>query len=273
MNPIQSIVVHLDAGPNCSSRLRVARTLGGQLGASVAAVYAVTPAYVDLSLVFTAGMAMNSALLDLDESRLATARKLLADVCADPGVQIEWREAREAPEQAFMRQAFYADLLVLGQHHGKRRETGVSPDFAEWVMIESGKPALVVPHAELHRPSFDTALVAWKESRESARALSAALPLLCKARSVHVAVDSETTDAHRALLKQLLQRHGVEPQLHALASPATQVGDALLSMAAAVGADLMVMGCYGRSRGRELILGGATRTVMQSMTVPVLMAH
>lgn len=273
MNPIQSIVVHIDASPSCSSRLRIARALGTQLGASVAAVYAVTPAYVDPSLVFTAGVAVNSALLDLDESRLATARKLVADACADPGVQIEWREAREAPERAFIQQALYADLLVLGQQHGNHRETGVSPDFAQWVVIESGKPALVVPHTELHGSSFDTALVAWKESRESARALSAALPLLSKAQSVHVAVDSEITDTHCVLLKQFLQRHGVEPQFHPLASPATQVGDALLSMAADVGADLMVMGCYGHSRGRELIFGGATRTVLHSMTVPVLMAH
>jgi nucleotide-binding universal stress UspA family protein len=273
MNPIQSILVHVDAGPHGSSRLRTARALGGQLGASVTAVYAVTPAYVDLSLVFTAGLAVNSDLLDLDESRLAAARKLVADACADPGVQIEWREAREAPEREFMRQALYADLLVLGQYQGNHHEIGVPADFAQWVVIASGKPALVVPRTEMHQPSFDTALVAWKESREAARALSAALPLLCKAGSVHVAVDSAVSDTHRALLKQFLQRHGVEPQFRTLASPAAQAGDALLSMAAEVGADLMVMGCYGHSRGRELMLGGATRTVVNSMTVPVLMAH
>jgi nucleotide-binding universal stress UspA family protein len=273
MNPIQSILVHLDAGPHCSSRLRIARALGGQLGASVTAMYAVTPAYVDLSLVFTAGVAVNTALLDLDESRLVAARKLVADVCADPGVQIEWRESREAPEREFMRQALYADLLVLGQHHGNHRETGVQPDFAQSVVVASGKPALVVPRTEVHQRSFSTVLVAWKESRESARALSAALPLLCKAESVQVAVDSEITDSHRALLKRSLQRHGVEPQFRTLASPAPLVGEALLSMAANIGADLMVMGCYGHSRGRELILGGATRTVLHAMTVPVLMAH
>lgn len=130
-----------------------------------------------------------------------------------------------------------------------------------------------MPRTEIPKPSFDTALVAWKESREAARALSAAIPLLHKAGSVHVAVDAHTTDAHRTLLRQFLQRHGVEAQFHALASPAPQAGEALLTMRAEIGADLMVMGCYGHSRGRELILGGATRTVLNSMTVPVLMAH
>jgi nucleotide-binding universal stress UspA family protein len=270
MNSIQSILVHLDSGTHGRARLEVARALGARLGASVTAVYAVIPTYVDLSLLFTAGVA-NNALLDLDEARLGTARKLVAEVCAEPGVQIEWREAREAPEHEFTQQAFYADLLVLGQHDRSQREAGVLPDFVQSVLAGSGKPALVVPYIEPQRPAFDTVLVAWKASREAARALSAALPLMQKAQAVHVAVDSETT--HRTLLQQFLQRHGVEAQFHTLVTPGAQAGEALLSMAADVGADLMVMGCYGHSRGRELVLGGATRTVLQSMTLPVLMVH
>jgi len=125
----------------------------------------------------------------------------------------------------------------------------------------------------MHRPSFGTVLIAWKESREAARALSAAVPLLRKADAVHIALDSEIADAHRELLMRFLQSHAVHAQLHPLASPAQRVGDALRAMAAELGADLMVMGCYGHSRGRELLLGGATRSVLHSMTIPVLMAH
>ncbi|MCW5657282.1 MAG: universal stress protein [Burkholderiaceae bacterium] len=272
MNPIQSILVHVDAGPHNGSRLKIARTLGGQLGASVSALYAVTPAAAELSLVFTAGLA-SPERLDLDESRLAAARKLVADACADPGVQIEWREAGAAPEHEFMRQSLYADLLVLGQHQGDRQQTGVAPDFVQTVVIGTGKPALVVPCAERHGADFETVLVAWKESRVSARALSAAMPLLARAGSVHVAIDDAIGDEHHALLQQFLRRHDVEARFHRLASPAPQAGDALLSMAAEVGAGLMVMGCYGHSRGRELVLGGATRSVLQTMTLPVLMAH
>ena len=272
MNPIRSILVHLDAGLHNGSRLKVARALGGQLGASVTALFAVHPAAADLSLVFTAGLA-NPERLNFDEDRVAAARKLVADICADPGVQVEWHEARETPEHEFVQQSFYADLLVLGQHHGDRRKAGVSPDFVQAVLIASGKPALVVPCAGVHDSDFDTVLVAWKESRESARALSAAMPLLGRAASVHVALDHATPDAHRALLQQFLRRHDVQAQFHPLATPAPQAGDALLSMAADLGAGLMVMGCYGHSRGRELVLGGATRSVLHSMTVPVLMAH
>jgi nucleotide-binding universal stress UspA family protein len=272
MNPIRSILVHLDSGPRCGSRLRLARALGDRLGASVTALYAATPPYVDLSLLFRAGVP-NAELLDLDERRRATARKLVADVCAEPGLPIEWCEARESPAQEFMRQAWYADLMVLGQRDGDHRETGVSHDFVQWILIASGKPAVIGPHTPTHAPGFDTVLVAWKESRESARALSAAMPLLGHARSVHMAVDSETTDGHRALLQRLLQRHGVEARFHPLSGSGSQAGEALLSMAAGVGAGLLVMGCYGHSRGHELILGGVTRTVLHSTTLPVMMVH
>jgi nucleotide-binding universal stress UspA family protein len=272
MSQIQSILVHLDAGPHGGTRLQIARALGNQLGASVTALYAVTPAYVEMSAVFTAGVP-SDALLALDEARVATARKLVSSACAEPGVQIEWREAREAPEFSFVREALYADLLVLGQHDRDHPETGVLPDFAQSVVIASGKPALVIPYIGVHKPTFDTVLVAWKETREAARALTAALPILCTARTVHVALDADTPDARKTLLQRFLQRHGVEARLHTLASSGPEIGDLMLSMAADLSAELMVMGCYGHSRGRELVLGGASRTVVRSMTLPVLMAH
>ena len=272
MNPIQSILVHVDAGPQCNARLQIGRALAGQLGAAVTACYAVTPVYVEMSLVFTAGIP-SDALLAIDETRLAAARKLVADVCAEPGVQIEWQEAREAPEYSFIRQALYADLLVLGQRDRDHRDTGVRADFVQSVVISGGRPALVVPYIGVGKSTFDTVFVAWKETREAARALSAALPILSTAATVHVALEAQTADAGKSLLQRFLQRHGLEAQYHTLAGPAAQVGDQMLSMAADLSADLMVMGCYGHSRGRELVLGGATHTVLQSMTLPVLMAH
>jgi nucleotide-binding universal stress UspA family protein len=146
----------------------------------------------------------------------------------------------------------------------------VAPDFVPRVVIESGKPALVVPCTEVtvQREGFGTVLVAWKESREAARALSAAMPLLLRADAVHVALDGGVAEAQRALLLRFLQSHGVEAQVHAVSGPSAQAGAGLLSRAATLNADLMVMGCYGHSRGRELVLGGATRTVLHEMTIP-----
>lgn len=274
MNPIQSILVHLDAGRGGGARLQVARTWGAQLGASVAALYAVTPASLGMAMVFTAGVPSRE-LLAYDEARLLAARRLVKDACIDPGVQIEWREADDAPERAFVQQALYADLLVLGQHDGTRHDSGVSAGFVHAAIIESGKPALLIPSGvDQPEATFDNVFVAWKESREAARALTGALPLLQRADAVCVAVDADTIDAHRPLLQQFLQRHGVDGvQFRSVSSPAPEAGATLLSMAAEAGASLMVMGCFGHSRGREWILGGATRGVLQSMTLPVLMAH
>jgi len=272
MNPIQSILVHVDAGPHCASRLQIARALGGQLAAGVTALYAVTPVYVELSALFTAGMP-NEALAAVDEARVAAARQLVSSACAAPGVQIEWLEAREAPEYSFVRQALYADLLMLGQYDRDQRDAGVHADFVQSVVLASGKPALVVPYIGVHKPTFDTVLVAWKETREAAHALTAALPILCTAGAVHVALDAESPDANKTLLQRFLQRHGVEARYHTLADAGPDIGELMLSLAADLSAELMVMGCYGHSRGREFVLGGASRTVLRSMTLPVLMAH
>lgn len=272
MNEMRSLLVHLDAGPHGASRLQAARALGDLLGADVTALYTVIPASVEMSLLFTAA-AVNQALFDLNEGRLAKARQLVKSASAEPGMPIEWRQALEAPEYTFARQALYADLLVLGQHDPDQRDSGVPSDFVQGVLIASGKPALVVPYIDVRAPDFGSVFVAWKESRECARALAAALPLLCRAHTVEVALDAAAGE-HTDLLSTYLQRHGVQARYHTMGVDAeSEAGELMLSMAADFNADLMVMGCYGHSRGRELVLGGASRTVLHSMTLPVLMSH
>ena len=270
MNPIQSILVHMDAGPQCAPRLHLARCLAAHFGAGVAALYAVTPVAVEMALDL--GTAHKS-LFEFDDARRAAARELVTSVCAQPGIEIEWREASEAPEYSAIREALYADLLVLGQHDHAQRDTGVLPDFVPSVLIASGKPALVVPYIGARAAMFQTVMVAWKETREAARALAAALPILRAAAAVHVALAGDTESEHQTQLQRYLQRHGVQARCHTLASTASLAGESILSMVADLGADLLVMGCYGHSRARELVLGGASRTVLDSMTVPVLMAH
>lgn len=272
MNPIQSILVHIDAGPHGEPRLRLARALAGRVGAGVTGLYAVTSIYVEMAGEMALG-GPSQALLEIDDARLAAARHLVAEVNATPGVQVQWRQAVNSPEYALIHHAYYTDLLVLGQHDPDHRESGVSSEFVPSAVLGSGKPALVVPHGGTPTPSVDTVLLAWKETREAAHALAAALPMLHLASTVHVALDADTPETSRDLLLRYLQRHGVEASCHALASARADAGDLLLSMAADVGADLLVMGCYGHTRTRELVLGGATRTVLRSMTLPVLMAH
>ena len=122
-------------------------------------------------------------------------------------------------------------------------------------------------------------LVAWNASRAATRAINDAMPLLAGAETVTVlCVDpDEDSRAHGEVpgmdIAAHLARHGVKASVESTVSGGIGVGNALLSRASDIGADLLVMGAYGHTRVRELLLGGATRTILKSMTLPVLMAH
>jgi len=145
------------------------------------------------------------------------------------------------------------------------------------MLIDSGKPVLVVPYIGPQGSSIGrTVMIAWKETRETARAVAAALPLLQQAQRVHVATWGDEHAVERRRMPELLAylgRHGVEAVPHHYGDEPGSVGETILSAVADLDADLLVMGGYGHSRAREWILGGATRTILESMTVPVLMSH
>lgn len=159
---------------------------------------------------------------------------------------------------------------MLGQFDRSDPGASIVPsDFVESVIVGSGRPAIVVPFAGDFKTLGSTVLVAWKPTPEAARAVQAALPLLRSARQVHVAGWGDDPRE----IERLLLLHGVDARFHREAEADAHVGELLLSYSADLSADLLVMGCYGHSRTRELVLGGATRQVMQSMTLPVLMSH
>ncbi|MEC5163668.1 universal stress protein [Janthinobacterium sp. CG_S6] len=184
--------------------------------------------------------------------------------------------------------ARYADLVVIGQLNPAQPSSAVMSDFPAYVVIHSGRPVLIVPYAGAAAAAPRRALISWNASKEASRAVSAALPLLKQAAEVHIVVlDAEQNAAEHgadpgAEIALYLRRHGVIGNIALRQSPRQggrgrrrpgAVGDTLLSHAADLAADLLVMGAYGHSRFRETILGGVTRTVLESMTIPVLMAH
>ena len=140
-------------------------------------------------------------------------------------------------------------------------------------------PVLVVPYAGRYETVGRRVLIGWSATREAARAVSDAMPLLAAAEIVTVlTIDArEGTDAHGELpgadISLHLARHGVKAEIERTVSAGIPAGDVLLSRAADLGADLLVIGAYGHSRVRELLLGGVTRSILQSMTLPVLMSH
>ncbi len=287
---LRSLLVHVDAAPRSAQRLKLAKALAAAPqdapAGLVTALYGVVPlAWQRPSSGLAQGASATADLLDnLDRQRRDAARLVFDRACGDgagpAGPRLAWAETGgEISVPGFVSQSFCADALVLGQHDpDEPMASGVPADFVPSVLRASGKPALVVPYAGEFSAIGQTVLVAWKYSRESARAVASALPLLRRARRVHVAMSPGATE--RALthppgrldILGWLQAHGVEAALHPHGVAEDSPGESLLSLACDLGADLLVMGCYGHSRMREWLLGGASRTVLGGMTLPVWMA-
>ncbi|HXP75142.1 MAG TPA: universal stress protein [Stellaceae bacterium] len=242
---------------------------------------------LDLSAYFAPGSGFMAVdvIQEIEEKHRATAQAAASKIeaafraaCSRAGISHEWRLAEGDPAEVGILHAHYADLAITGQIDPGKPPPGGWARLPEQLALASGRPALIVPYAG----RFDTVgrrvLLAWSRTRESARALNDSLPIL--ERASHVTVLSinprrgeESSDLPGADIALHLARHGVKAEAASTVADDIDVGNTLLSRAADLGADLIVMGCYGHSRMRELILGGATREILRHMTVPVLMAH
>ena len=279
---LMQVLVHLDSTPATGLRLQAAREVAGLHGAALAAMYAVSSTLAAGAYGYDVTGAVAKTMADIDASRRAATRAAFDHALKEqPGPTPTWAETGNLPvTNSFIGQALYADLLVLGQPDpATRHEVALPFDFIESVLIGSGKPALIIPYIGGFKGVGETAVIAWKPTRESARAVAAAIPLLQKAASVHVlnwgggGGDELPVEGSHLSLEGYLRRHGIEAKWHREGGEPAAIGELLLSRVFDLGGDLLVMGCYGHSRTRELMMGGASRVVLKSMTVPVLMAH
>ena len=177
--------------------------------------------------------------------------------------------------EQFGRIARRFDLAVVGQ---AEPETSTIDDIiAETTLFESGRPMIVVPYIQRTPLKLDNVMVCWDGSRQAARAIGDAMPLLAKAGKVEIVIIADEPGKEDEIagvdMGQHLARHGLKVDLERIPRGDVDVADALLSYAADSGADFLVMGGYGHSRLREFVLGGVTRSILRSMTVPTLMAH
>jgi nucleotide-binding universal stress UspA family protein len=171
-----------------------------------------------------------------------------------------------------------ADLVVAGQTDPKWLGSA-HLDIADRLAVESGRPVVIVPRAGAQHDLGQNVLVAWNGRREAARAVFDALPILQHAKTVRLvavnpqSVDDTAQDVTAADIQSALERHGVQCKPFQTIGPRGGVGQSLLTCARDYGCDLLVMGCYGHSRLREFVLGGASRHVLSHATIPVLMSH
>ena len=167
------------------------------------------------------------------------------------------------------------DLSIVGQ---SQPEGMVMSDLVlETALFESGRPVLAVPYIQKGGLKLDRVMACWDGGRTASRAIGDAMPLLTRAKAVELTTFSGERGKRDELpgvdMGQHLARHKVNVTVNRVPLGDVDIADAILSHAADTSADLIVMGGYGHSRLREFILGGATRGILQSMTVPVLLSH
>jgi nucleotide-binding universal stress UspA family protein len=269
----KTLLVHIDEGARCAERLELGLALAGRFGAHLVALCAFERPRIPSYALAEAG----EAVLEIERRRRAEAMQRVeaAFRAAErrAGGKAEWRVSMDDPASALCLSARYADLVIAAQ---PEPDDVAGRSLAGELALGCGRPVLFVPYAGRFADAGKRVLVAWNASREAARAVSDALPILARADAVEV-VAFEPGGDHGEVpggdIALYLARHGVRANAARDVAPGVDIGSRILSRAADAGADLIVMGAYGHSRLRELALGGATRTLLEAMTVPVLMAH
>jgi nucleotide-binding universal stress UspA family protein len=277
----RSLLVLLDHTPACAARTECAMRLAKQLDCHLVGLAPTDLIDLPTAPKAAASLAEYAALVwDALRDQAERAADAFRDACH--AAQVESHEAviDEANKtDSLVRHARCSDLTVLTQADPAAPNHAVSKDLVESVILHSARPTLVLPHAGHFETIGSHVMVAWNDSREAARALSDALPLLQRASRVEVTTWVEAnTGENKAVrtqlgaLQQWLMWHGVAAKIQ-VETLGTGITEAILSSAADSNADLIVMGAYGHARWTERVLGGATRGLLDSMTVPVLMSH
>jgi nucleotide-binding universal stress UspA family protein len=278
----KDILVVLDPSADSRGRVALAAALAERFAAHLVGLYAVpSPNLASGAGNFDAAL-LEPLYREWRETALAQTedcRRAFEHETGLRGVSAEWRAVAEGGEADPAVHARYADLTILGQLDPEDGVMAMTRPRPERVALAAGRPVLAVPYAGHYETVGRRVLLGWDASREATRAIADAMPFLAAAEVVDVlAIDPrERPDGHGAVpgadISLHLARHGVKATVERTVSAGVPPGDVLLSRAADLGADLLVIGAYGHSRARELLLGGVTRTILRSMTLPALMSH
>jgi nucleotide-binding universal stress UspA family protein len=276
----KTILVHVDDDERTKERIRIAAKI-----ALAEKAYLIGASLTGVSKFLSQGAILNNKdqylrrHIELSKERAVNALEALEPIAQEIGVKsFGTRVVDDEAGGGICLQARYCDLVVIGQTNPDAPTAMDTPDFPEYVLMNSGRPVLIVPYVGRFDTVGKRVLISWDASSESTRAVTDAIPLLKHADLVQVVVfmTNKNSSAHGeqpgADIALYLARHGVNVEVSQQKTE-LDIGNALLSHATDFGADLIVMGGYGTSRFREMLLGGATRTVLETMTVPVIMAR
>ncbi len=278
---IKTILVSLNETDRAASLMQIASGLADKHDAHLIGLYVIPAVYIHPGI----SMHVTPDVIDFGrrffEDRRKDSKQLFADEMNKQGFKGEWREVEGATHivaDAVVEHGRQADLIITSQG-GSDSNNGSEVDFAERVIVESGRPVLVIPRIGKFNTIANNVVFGWNATRESARAAFDALPLLAESSTARIVwVDANLSDGNVGMLPgaelaTALARHGIETVSEPVTAPDIDPADALLNRVSDASADMLVMGAYGHSRLREFVFGGATRKVLDQMTVPVLMSH
>ena len=276
----KSIVVHVDHSDACRQRVALAIELAQSQQAHLTGVATTGVSNHPYGGGSNAvGMYYEAATTELREIAQLAVESFKRQVAQAGLHSAECRIATEEANAALTLQGHYADLVVLSQSNPDIRGVAAASVLPQHVLLHVARPVLLVPYAGKFSHIGQQVMVAWDSGRESSRAVADALPILKLAAKVHVIVfngKKGSPDGHGphpgTEIALYLARHGVKVEV-SQEETSIDIGSALLSRMSDYGSDMLVMGGYGHSRFRETILGGITRTILEHMTVPVLMSH
>lgn len=273
---LRDIVVFLDQFDHSAVRLDVALDLAARHGARLIGLRA--EVHPHLPNAIRSGV-VEAALSAHEDAIRTDTRKIEADLrgrASAAKVDCDWWVVRDGGIAKVCELARYANLTIVGQPASNAEEDFAGLDLLHDLVLSTGRPVLVVPRAPLAGSVGRRIAIAWNGSGEASRALADAMPLLRKADRVAILLAKSADSAHfSAMLANHLKRNGIAAEAHGIDARAHDhdAGAAMLAEADAFAADLLVMGAYGRSRIRELVLGGATRHILQHLPIPVLMSN
>jgi len=276
----KTLTVHLDTSARASARLSLALKLARTYGSHLDGLFASFELSPREFYVMAGTADYYDAHHRMRSEQRAAIERLFHEELARAQVAGAWLASEGDPVATVTRHGRSTDLTILGQTDLNEPEAYVADHFTESIILGTGGPVLVIPYTGYFESVGERVLIAWNGSREAARAVHDAIPFIARAAHVTIAAISSTfrsvpSQASCTDLSTMLARHGANTVDIARfdRSSSETTGGALLSYAAENNFDLLVMGAYGHARLQETVLGGATRTVLLDMTLPVLMSH
>lgn len=275
--PYKTVLVHLDTTERCAKRVDMALQLAKTHGARLHGCFAQTdPAASMIDPLHRAGDRLKAAFDEVTGKVAAAAQAA--------GVEVDFSMSPLITASNiihyFVRAARHADIAVIGQYDREAAKGVVPEDMAEQVVLNAGRPVLVVPYAGEFPTWNQHVMVAWNAGREAARAMSDALPLLASASKVSVMVvrgkgnsEADSPGYKDEDVQHFLAAHGIASDLRSAVATEIGVVDMLLNRVSDEAAGTLVMGAHGHYGFPHILRGGVTREMLRHMTVPVLLSH